>query len=74
MLPGDETARRSAKIADNASGFRFDGSDQMPGEVGAGSFWKGMVALDHAASRTTPSTLKQHRRQLAHSQVGLSSG
>ena len=23
--------------------FRFDGSDLMPGEVGAGSFWKGMT-------------------------------
>jgi alpha-glucoside transport system substrate-binding protein len=24
--------------------FRFDGSDLMPGAVGAGSFWKGMTA------------------------------
>ena len=24
-----------------ATSFRFDGSDLMPGEVGAGSFWKG---------------------------------
>jgi alpha-glucoside transport system substrate-binding protein len=24
--------------------FRFDGSDQMPGEVGAGTFWTEMVA------------------------------
>ena len=24
--------------------FRFDGSDQMPGEVGAGTFWKDMIA------------------------------
>jgi alpha-glucoside transport system substrate-binding protein len=24
--------------------FRFDGSDQMPGAVGAGSFWKEMTA------------------------------
>jgi alpha-glucoside transport system substrate-binding protein len=24
--------------------FRFDGSDQMPGEVGSGSFWKEMTA------------------------------
>jgi alpha-glucoside transport system substrate-binding protein len=22
----------------------FDGSDTMPGEVGSGSFWRGMVA------------------------------
>ena len=26
-----------------ATTFRFDGSDLMPGAVGAGSFWKGMV-------------------------------
>ena len=24
--------------------FRFDGSDQMPGAVGAGSFWKEMIS------------------------------
>ena len=27
----------------DAEVFRFDGSDLMPEEVGAGSFWKGMV-------------------------------
>lgn len=27
----------------NATTFRFDGSDLMPGGVGAGSFWTGMV-------------------------------
>jgi len=27
----------------NATSFRFDGSDLMPGEVGAGTFWTGMV-------------------------------
>ena len=27
----------------NASTFRFDGSDLMPGEIGAGAFWTGMV-------------------------------
>ena len=26
-----------------ATSFRFDGSDLMPGEVGAGSFWTGMT-------------------------------
>ena len=26
-----------------ATSFRFDGSDMMPGEVGAGSFWTGMT-------------------------------
>lgn len=35
----------SAKIfQDPAAVFRFDGSDQMPGEVGSNSFWKQMTA------------------------------
>jgi alpha-glucoside transport system substrate-binding protein len=34
----------TAKIAYSASAFLFDGSDQMPGAVGAGSFWKDMTA------------------------------
>ena len=33
-----------AQLGQNATVFRFDGSDQMPGAVGSGSFWKGMVA------------------------------
>lgn len=32
-----------AEIARTATALRFDGSDSMPKEVGAGSFWKGMV-------------------------------
>jgi alpha-glucoside transport system substrate-binding protein len=32
-----------AKLLTTATSFRFDGSDLMPGEVGAGSFWKGMT-------------------------------
>jgi alpha-glucoside transport system substrate-binding protein len=33
-----------ANLGAKATVFRFDGSDQMPGAVGSGSFWKGMVA------------------------------
>lgn len=32
-----------AEIAREATALRFDASDSMPKEVGAGSFWKGMV-------------------------------
>ena len=39
-----EITKQMANIGRQASVFRFDGSDQMPGAVGAGSFWKGMVA------------------------------
>ena len=30
-------------LTDSAATFRFDGSDLMPGAVGAGTFWKGMT-------------------------------
>jgi len=39
-----ETTRTIAKVAYDATSFLFDGSDQMPGEVGAGTFWKDMTA------------------------------
>jgi alpha-glucoside transport system substrate-binding protein len=38
-----EANRKYAEILHNADTFRFDGSDMMPGQVGAGSFWKQMV-------------------------------
>jgi alpha-glucoside transport system substrate-binding protein len=34
----------AAEVAYNSSQFLFDGSDAMPASVGAGSFWKEMVA------------------------------
>jgi alpha-glucoside transport system substrate-binding protein len=39
-----ETAQEVAKITYASSIFLFDGSDQMPGAVGAGTFWKDMTA------------------------------
>ncbi|MGR3501441.1 ABC transporter substrate-binding protein [Pseudaestuariivita sp.] len=39
----DDTSRRMNDILLGATTFRFDGSDLMPGGVGAGSFWTGMV-------------------------------
>lgn len=38
-----ESDRRMAKLVQDASTLRFDGSDLMPGKVGAGTFWKGMT-------------------------------
>lgn len=35
--------RAAADFIQNADTFRFDGSDLMPGAVGAGTFWTGMV-------------------------------
>ena len=39
----NDTQRQMGEILTNATTFRFDGSDLMPGGVGAGSFWTGMV-------------------------------
>jgi alpha-glucoside transport system substrate-binding protein len=39
----NDTLRKQGEILRNATTFRFDGSDLMPGAVGAGSFWTGMV-------------------------------
>ncbi|MFN3317807.1 alpha-glucoside ABC transporter substrate-binding protein [Rhizobium sp. TH135] len=39
----DPTVRKMNDILLQATTFRFDGSDLMPGAVGAGSFWTGMV-------------------------------
>ena len=38
-----DTLRNMGDILLGATTFRFDGSDLMPGGVGAGSFWTGMV-------------------------------
>ena len=47
---GDPTLRKMNDILLNATTFRFDGSDLMPGGVGAGSFWTGMV--DYAGGKS----------------------
>ncbi|MEL6678329.1 MAG: ABC transporter substrate-binding protein [Pseudomonadota bacterium] len=39
----NEPARAQGEILLNATTFRFDGSDLMPGAIGAGAFWTGMV-------------------------------
>lgn len=39
----DPTVRKMNDILLQATTFRFDGSDLMPGAIGAGSFWTGMV-------------------------------
>lgn len=42
-LYGSEALKKQGEILANATTFRFDASDLMPGAVGAGSFWTGMV-------------------------------
>lgn len=45
----NDALRGQGEILINATTFRFDGSDLMPGAVGAGSFWTGMV--DYAGGK-----------------------
>jgi len=40
---GDDSLRAMNAILLEATTFRFDASDLMPGEIGAGAFWTGMV-------------------------------
>ena len=39
----NDQLKKQGDILVNASTFRFDGSDLMPGPIGAGAFWTGMV-------------------------------
>lgn len=42
-LYSDQLMQKQAKILADAEVIRFDGSDMMPGAVGTGTFWSGMV-------------------------------
>ncbi|WP_171131819.1 MULTISPECIES: ABC transporter substrate-binding protein [unclassified Ruegeria] len=46
----DPTLKKMNDILLGATTFRFDGSDLMPGGVGAGTFWTGMVDYAGGAS------------------------
>ncbi len=48
----NDALRGQAEILVNATTFRFDGSDLMPGGVGAGTFWTGMVDYTGGKSAT----------------------
>lgn len=39
----DDSSRAQGEILQNATTFRFDASDLMPAEIGAGEFWTSMV-------------------------------
>jgi alpha-glucoside transport system substrate-binding protein len=52
-----EAARGFAEILQGATTFRFDGSDLMPGSVGAGSFWTGIVSWVQANGQNTDEVL-----------------
>ena len=39
-----------SELVNAATSFRFDGSDLMPGQVGTGTFWTGMVDWTRGSS------------------------
>ncbi|WP_422073303.1 ABC transporter substrate-binding protein [Tranquillimonas rosea] len=52
VFPTD-VQRNLNEILTDATTFRFDGSDLMPGEIGAGAFWSGMVDYTTGADAET---------------------
>jgi len=42
---GTDALKKEGEILTSATTFRFDGSDLMPGKIGAGAFWTGMIDL-----------------------------
>ena len=57
----DDSLRAQGDILLNATTFRFDGSDLMPGEIGAGAFWTGMVDYVTGADAETVAKSIQER-------------
>ena len=60
----NDLTRQVAKVGSEATTLLFDGSDQMPGEVGAGTFWKDMTAWI-AGQESLDDGAEEHRRELA---------
>jgi alpha-glucoside transport system substrate-binding protein len=56
----DRPCAQDGEILLNATTFRFDGSDLMPGGVGAGSFWTGMV--DYAGGKDAEDVAPRSRK------------
>ncbi len=59
----DPTVRKMNDILLEATTFRFDGSDLMPGAIGAGTFWTGMV--DFAGGKDAKAVASEIQRSWA---------
>jgi len=57
----DDSLRAMNQILLDATTFRFDASDLMPGEIGAGAFWTGMVDYTTGADAETVAAEIQSR-------------
>ena len=67
-LSDRHAARARTRSSSNATTFRFDGSDQMPGKIGAGSFWTGMV--DYVGGKSAEDVADRDPEVLGRDQVG----
>ncbi|PWJ15862.1 ABC transporter substrate-binding protein [Jannaschia seohaensis] len=59
----EDSLRAQGQILLDATTFRFDASDLMPGEIGAGAFWTGMVDYVTGASAEEVAAGVQERWQ-----------
>lgn len=57
----NDTQRALGDVLLGATTFRFDGSDLMPGEIGASAFWTAMVEYTSGADAETVTTAVQNR-------------
>ncbi|MEN8894504.1 MAG: alpha-glucoside ABC transporter substrate-binding protein, partial [Yoonia sp.] len=48
-----DALRKQGEILANATTFRFDASDLMPGAIGAGAFWTEMTAFANGQDAQT---------------------
>ena len=53
LRPTPPALRKQGEILLNATTFRFDASDLMPGAIGAGAFWSEMTAFANGQDAKT---------------------
>ncbi len=63
-----DTLKGENQILLNATTFRFDGSDLMPGKIGAGAFWTGMV--DYVGGKDAKTVADRDPEVVGRDQVG----
>jgi alpha-glucoside transport system substrate-binding protein len=56
----NDALRRQGEILTEATTFRFDASDLMPGAIGAGAFWTAMIDYVGGASAEDVTTAVQN--------------
>src|SRR5690606_23295659 len=57
----NDALKKQGEILTSATTFRFDGSDLMPGKIGAGAFWRGMV--DYVGGKSAKDVADQIQKE-----------